>query len=209
MFPTRFPRSALARTLSAALLTALAACGGADRRGAAEGDVGGTLIVAVPAEPSTLFPPLAEGSQDAAIVGAVFDRLAEIGPDLETYGDAGFRPRLARAWTWAADSLSIAFQLDSLARWHDGQPVVAADVRYTFQVYTSDSVAANNRSMLGNIDSVSVPDAHTVVFWFKRRTPQQFHDATYHMYVLPSHLLDTIPMKRLAAAPFARQPVGS
>ena len=30
--------------------------------------------------------------------------------------------------------------------------------------------------MLGNIDSVSVPDAHTVVFWFKRRTPQQFHE---------------------------------
>ncbi|HEY0930845.1 MAG TPA: peptide ABC transporter substrate-binding protein [Gemmatimonas sp.] len=209
MFPTRLLRSVLARSRSASLLIALAACGGADRGTGDAGEVGGTLIVTVPAEPSTLFPPLVEGSQDAAIVGTVFDRLAEIGPELETYGDAGFRPRLASAWTWAKDSLSIAFQLDSLARWHDGQPVVANDVRYTFQVYTSDSVAANNRSMLGNIDSVSVRDPRTAVFWFKRRTPQQFHDATYHMYILPSHLLAATPMKQLAAAPFARNPVGS
>jgi len=167
------------------------------------------MIVTVPAEPSTLFPPLLSGTQGAAIVGVLFDRLAEIGDGLETYGDRGFQPRLATSWSWSNDSLSIAFALDSLARWHDGQPVTAEDVRYTFRVYTSDSLVVELRSLLGNIDSVSVRDPRTAIFWFKRRMPRQFYDATYHMYMLSSHLLDTIPMSALESAPFGRHPIGT
>lgn len=185
-----------------------AACGGDAPKGGA-GDVGGTVVIVSPAEPTTLFPPHASTTQAASIVAALFDRLAEIGPSLETVGDVGFQPRLASSWQWTADSLSIAFTLDSAAHWHDGAPVRAADVAYTFRAYTDDSVAAEGRSLLGNIDSVTAPDARTAVFWFKRRTPQQFYDATYHMHVLPSHLLDSIPMARVGQAAFARNPVGS
>ncbi|WP_337169462.1 peptide ABC transporter substrate-binding protein [Gemmatimonas aurantiaca] len=206
MLPVRFSRRPLFLLASLAMLVG---CGDADRGGVAAGETGGTLIIAMPAEPTTLLPPVSDANQDAAVINAIFDRLAEIGPTLETFGDRGFRPRLASSWAWANDSLSIAFTIDSLARWHDGQPVEAADVRYTFRVYTSDSLAVNNRAMLGNIDSVSVRDARTAVFWFKRRTPQQFQEATYFMYILPSHLLASIPMKDLPASPFARKPVGS
>lgn len=207
----RFPhirRSAHRSCVTLAIALVLTACG-TPERAVDGGETGGTLIVTVPAEPSTLFPPLLSSTQGAPIVGALFDRLAEIGDALETYGDRGFRPRLASSWSWANDSLSIAFTLDSLARWHDGRPVTARDVQYTFRVYTSDSLVVENASLLGNIDSVSVRDSLTAVFWFKRRTPQQFYDATYHMYVLPSHLLDTIPMGDLERAPFGRRPVGT
>jgi peptide/nickel transport system substrate-binding protein len=187
---------------------ALTACAGTDQANT-DGATGGTLIIAVPAEPATLLPPLVSGTQGFPIVNALFDRLAEIGPALETYGDAGYTPRLASSWRWSADSLSIAFALDSMARWHDGQPVRADDVRYTFRVYTSDSLAVDAKSLLGNIDSVSVRDARTAVFWFKRRMPRQFYDATYHMYILPAHLLDTIPMAALDSAAFGRRPVGT
>ena len=197
------------RWLAILLSFMLAACGADGGRPAADSDVGGTMIVTVPVEPSTLFPPLMSGTQGAAIVGVVFDRLAEIGNDLETFGDNGFDPRLATSWTWSTDSLSIAFALDSMARWHDGQPVTANDVRYTFRVYTSDSLPGEQKSLLGNIDSVSVRGLRTAVFWFKRRMPRQFYDATYHMYVLPSHLLDTIPMSKLESAAFGRNPIGT
>ncbi len=201
----RFPQI---RWLAGLLGVSFAACTGGERP-ATGGETGGTMIIAVPAEPTTLFPPLVTGTQGGAIVGVLFDRLAEIGDALETYGDRGFQPRLASSWTWSADSLSIAFALDSMARWHDGQPVRAEDVRYTFRVYTSDSIAVELKSLLGNIDSVSVRDPRTAVFWFKRRMPRQFYDATYHMYVLPAHLLDAIPMAKLESAPFGRNPVGS
>jgi peptide/nickel transport system substrate-binding protein len=205
-------RLPLLRSLPIALLTGLVTltgCASDQPSTTGAGDVGGTLIAVVAREPGTLFPPLVQGTEGAAIVSALFDRLAEIGPELGTFGDRGFRPRLAASWEWAKDSLSIAFTLDSTARWHDGAPVRAADVRFTYRVYASDSVGANNQSLIGNIDSVSVRDAATAVFWFKRRMPQQFYDATYHMHLLPSHLLDTVPLAKLGESPFGRKPVGT
>ncbi len=206
------PFTVSTRRISVALLLAggvlLSACGNGSTDDTS-GTTGGTMVIAVPAEPATLFPPKADGTQDLAVVAQLFDRLAEIGPDLATVGDIGFTPRLARTWAWAADSLSVAFTLDSAARWHDGTPLRADDVRYTFHVYTSPAVGSAASSLLGNIDSVSVRDSLTAVFWFKRRTPQQFMDATYSMYILPSHLLSTLPDSSLESAPFGRAPVGT
>jgi peptide/nickel transport system substrate-binding protein len=198
------------RTSAAALLLTLSvgACGPGEKP-TVTGDTGGTMIVVAATEPKTLFPPRADASDEFAVIASVFDRLAEIGPDLSTYGDAGFTPRLAKSWTWAPDSLSIAFNIDPRARWHDGQPVRAEDVQFSFHVYTSDAVASIYRPLLGNIDSVSVRDSLTAVMWFKRRTPQQFMDATYTMFILPSHLLASMPDSALAAAPFGKQPVGT
>jgi peptide/nickel transport system substrate-binding protein len=92
-------------------------------------DIGGTMVVAQPGEPATLLPPLAGLSIERQITDLLYDRLAEIGDDLNTVGDRGFRKQLADRWEWAADSLSIAFHLDPRARWHDGVPVRASAVR--------------------------------------------------------------------------------
>lgn len=189
-------------------LIGILACKGADSSVAPASDIGGTMIVVQP-EPTTLFPPRMNSTEGLAIIDAIFDHLAEIGPDLSVAGDKGYTPRLAKSWEWAKDSLSIAFALDPKAHWHDGVPVRAKDVRYTFAAYSADSVASETKSLLGNIDSVSVRDSLTAVFWFKRRLPHQFFDATYHMYILPSHLLDTIGMGRVKDAPFGRAPIGS
>ena len=199
--------------LTSAALAALAGCkdkpstGGPDSVDDAEH--GGTVVIATAADPGALLPPLAVGTQTDAVIDQLFDRLADIGDSLNVTGDGGFRPRLARRWTWARDSLSISFRLDSTARWHDGRPVRAQDVKFTFDLYTDPNVGAHKAPLLGNIDSVSVPDSLTAVFWYKRRGSQQFLDATYHMYIVPRHLLDSVPRAKLAAAPFARNPVGS
>jgi peptide/nickel transport system substrate-binding protein len=212
------PSRRLARLgLAVALATALAGCGGDGAGGGGKGasspseavENGGTVVIATPADPGTLFPPLAVGIQADVVLDQLFDRLAEIGDSLNVTGDRGFEPRLARRWTWARDSLSIAFTIDSAARWHDGQPVRAADVKFTFDLYTDPAVGAHKAPLLGNIDSVSVQDSLTAVFWFKRRGSQQFLDATYHMRVLPRHLLDSVPPARLATSAFAKSPVGT
>jgi peptide/nickel transport system substrate-binding protein len=194
------------------LLIGCSGCGGdtpIDEGGDTGGDIGGTMVVVQP-EPKSVFPPVVSGTEGWVIVGAIFDRLAEIGPGMETAGDKTFSPRLATRWEWAPDSLSIAFALDPQARWHDGAPVRANDVRFSFGVYTADTLASEKKSLLlDNIDSVSVRDSLTPVFWFKRRLPHQFFDATYHMFILPAHLLDTIPPAAMAASSFAKAPVGT
>ncbi len=202
---------ARSRALLTLALTVLAAGGGCTRKTTPADTIanGGTMIVVQPAEPTTLFPPALTDNAGLPIVDAIFDRLADIGSSLSVIGDTSFRPRLAASWSWASDSLSIAFALDSTIRWHDGAPLRAEDVRFTFETYTSDSVHADARSLLGNIDSVSVRNELTAVFWFKRRLPHQFFDATYHMYILPSHLLASVGQGQLVSAPFGRQPVGT
>ena len=58
------------------------------------------------------------------IADQLFLRLAELGPTLITSGDRAFEPLLARSWT-RRDSVTLAFDLDPRATWHDGVPVTA------------------------------------------------------------------------------------
>ncbi len=192
--------------LAAALMLGVTAC---DNRGAASSDSGGTMIVVVPAEPSSLFPPSESATEATMVIAQLFDRLAEPDSTLNTRGDKSFIPSLAESWEWSPDSMSIAFTIHSKAIWHDGTPVSAEDVRYTFGVYQSPVVASTQRGLISNIDSVSVVDSRIARFWFKRRTPQQFFDATYHMYVLPSHVLASIADSALRTSQFTRSPIGT
>jgi len=197
--------------VASAIATACAvACGGAAPARATTGDdIGGTVIVATAADPGLLLPPLATSTQASAAIDQVYDRLADLGDSLNTIGDRGFRRRLSDRWTWAKDSLSVSFHLAPAARWHDGQPVRARDVVFSFALYTDPATASPLAPLLSNVDSVTATDSLTATFWYKRRLPTQFYDVTYNLYVLPEHLLASAPHDRLAGTEFARHPVGS
>jgi peptide/nickel transport system substrate-binding protein len=139
----------------------------------------------------------------------IFERLAELGPNMNTLGDLGFVPMLATGWTWAKDSLSIAFHLDPRARWHDGKPVTAGDVRFTLDLNRDSTIGSVMRPLVASIDSVTVRDSLTPVFWFSRRYPEQFFDAAWQMRILPAHVLASVPRKDIANGEFRRNPVGS
>jgi peptide/nickel transport system substrate-binding protein len=193
-------RSVFSITLSAIFL--LGACSG-DKR------VGGTVVLSSAADADVLFPPLTISVQGKEIVDQVFDNLADIGPSLNTVGDAGFTPRLADRWRWSTDSLSVAFHINPRARWHDGISVGAEDVRYTFQLVKDTSLASPLASNLDNVDSVSVPDSLTAVVWFHRRAPDAFFKAASPVVILPAHLLRQIASTGFQESGFARAPVGS
>ena len=193
-------------SLAAALL--VLGCSG-DRDAPDDNDTGGTLIVASAADAGTLLPPLVDDVQGKQVADQVFDGLAAIGTKINTVGDEGFTPRLAERWDWAADSLSIAFHLNPKARWHDGVPVRASDVRFTHQVYTDPAVASPHAAVVANIDSITVRDSLTAVVWFKQRTPEQFFDVVYQLLIIPEHLLKDVPRNALGTSNFARNPVGS
>lgn len=168
-----------------------------------------TLVIALAAEPTLLLPPLIAETPGFVVADQILERLAEPDSTLDTMGDRAFRPRLAESWAWAPDSLSIAFRIDPDARWHDGLPVTARDVRFTFALYTDTAVASPAAPLLTNIDSVQVRAERVAVFWFHQRHAQQFFDATYHMRILPEHLLGAAPRASLRTSSFARAPTGS
>ena len=197
------------RLSAAALLLALAACGRGDRASGSEGDVGGTVVISTAAEPDFLLPPIILSAMGKMVSDQLFERLAEIGPKMNAMGDEGFEPRLARHWTWAPDSLSIGFELDPRAHWHDGKPVRAADVKMGFDLMRDPKVASPQAPNVAEIDSVTVRDSLTAVAWYHRRSLDQFFTAAYNVIPVPAHLLGSVDRANLKADPFVRNPVGS
>lgn len=198
--PYRNATLALMRYSTAALVVLTVACGRERPTG--------VLVVAIPGEPATVFPPHVRAASEIAVTTQIFLKLADIGPSLNTVGDSGFVPLLASAWTFR-DSVTIAFAINPAARWHDGAPVLARDVAFTFDVYRDTLVNAPAAPLLSGIASVEAEGDHTVTMRFTRAYPAQFYDAVYHMSILPAHLLDTIPRDRLRGHALTGNPVGS
>jgi peptide/nickel transport system substrate-binding protein len=171
------------------------------------GETGGTLVISTTADPGTLFPPLTGSVQAKQITEQIYDYLADVGPEMNTRGDKGFRPQLTDGWRWSSDSLSLSFHINPRARWHDGFAVTSRDVSFTFALNKNPAVAGSAQSELSNIDSVTAPDSLTAVFWFHERLPTQFLDAAAQMLILPAHQLEKIPPGRLRE--LAPPPIGS
>jgi peptide/nickel transport system substrate-binding protein len=188
---------------------AVVACKGSEPSAAASGDVGGTIVVAMPGDVGTLLPGLVASIGDRELTDLLYDRLAEIGDDLNTLGDKGFTPRLAERWDWAPDSLSIAFHLNPRARWHDGQPVRASDVRFSLNLIKNPDFGSPVAVYVKNIDSISVRDSLTAVAWFKQHTPEEFYDLVYQVVIVPEHVLGTTPAAELKTADVGRLGIGS
>jgi peptide/nickel transport system substrate-binding protein len=191
------------------LLTAVAAGCRKDAPAAEGAADGGTLVISSGSDATILFPPLTVNVTSAQVEAQIFEHLAEPGPALNMIGDEGWEGRLASSWSWSPDSLSIAFRIDSMARWQDGPPVRAADVAFTYDVYTDSLVGSTVAPLLSEIDSVTVRDSLTALFWFSHRSPEQFATAAMQMRILPEHLLSKADRKELASSDFARNPVGS
>ncbi|MFL5563027.1 MAG: peptide ABC transporter substrate-binding protein [Gemmatimonadaceae bacterium] len=196
------------RYAAACLAIALAACSGDKRAANAPGDVGGTVVISLAGEPDFLMQPLISTTSSKMITDQIFEPLAELGPEMNTMGDKGFSPRLARRWTWSADSLAIAFEIDPRAKWHDGVPVRAADVKIGFDLLADTAVHSPQASNIVDVDSVTVRDSLTAVFWYHARSLDQFFTAAYNVIPLPEHLLRNAKRSDLKSDPYARNPVG-
>jgi peptide/nickel transport system substrate-binding protein len=189
------------RKAAAVLLTVCIAACSEHSRDTASGEPGGTLVISTTSDPGTLFPPLVRTTQGKQISEQIYDYLADVGPEMNTRGDKGFRAQLTDGWKWSADSLSLAFHLNPRARWHDGKPVTVRDVRFTFALNKNPELGGAFISELTNVDSVTAGDSLTAVFWFHRRLPTQFLDAAAQLLILPAHQLERIQAARLRESP--------
>ncbi|HEY8249501.1 MAG TPA: extracellular solute-binding protein [Burkholderiales bacterium] len=67
----------------------------------------------------------------------------------------------------AADGLSATFRLDPAARFHDGTPVTAADVKHSFDMLMSKQAAPQYRVVFSEVKQAVVAGPRTVRFDFK------------------------------------------
>ena len=170
---------------------------------------GGTLIIATGAEADQVLPPLVATSVGKQVSDALFLPIARVGDELNMLGDEGFVGILADRWEWSADSLAITFTLDAAARWHDGHPLRADDVVFSFDRYRSPAVGADLGPQLAGISSITADDSLRFTVRFARRSATQFYDLVNHLIPFPQHVYGTIHPESLRASAAVRAPIGS
>jgi peptide/nickel transport system substrate-binding protein len=141
---------------------------------------------------------LASDSASGDITGLVFNGLVKYDEQLELVGD------LAESWTIADEGRTLTFRLRSGVRWHDGAPLTAEDVRFTYQKLIDPAVATPYSSNYELVESLEVLDPLTV----RLRYREPFAPAleSWGMGILPQHLL---AQEDLNTTGYLRDPVGT
>jgi peptide/nickel transport system substrate-binding protein len=138
----------------------------------------------------------------------IYERLAALAPGASPIDSSAFRPALASRWE-RVDSVRWRFHLRPGARWQDGRPVTAEDVRFSFDAFTDSTLDSRAREYLAGKISVTAEDSATVLIRFARPSSEQLFDATYHVRILPSHIWSAIPRDRWRADTALAHLVGS
>ncbi|MFD1944835.1 ABC transporter substrate-binding protein [Paradevosia shaoguanensis] len=82
--------------------------------------------------------------------------------------DENFQPKPALATSWETpDPLTLIFHLREGVKFHNGQPLTADDVVFTYTTMVDPNLNARSRSLYEPIDGVTALDEHTVQFKLK------------------------------------------
>ena len=140
---------------------------------------GGTLRLAVDGTYDSFNSFIPKGN--AASTGSVETLLVNSADEPFTaYG------LVAKTMEWPADRSWVIFNLRPEARWHDGTPVTADDVVWSFETLVEKGMPFY-RYYYSAIDSAEALNTHRVRFNFKESGNQELPLITGQLPVLPKH----------------------
>lgn len=125
---------------------------------------GGEVRQAVLGGFDSLNPFILKGTA-ASGLALLFDTLT-IASDDEPFTRYGL---LAETMDIAADRASITFKLRAEAKFHDGSPVTAQDVAFSYKML-KEKGSPHYRSYFNDVTAVETPNARTITFRFKDGT---------------------------------------
>jgi len=136
------------------------------------------LRVGWASEPDTMNPLTSYSSEAVEIFQLVYDKLLNYDLELNT------KPGLAESFEYSDDGTLLTFTLRENAKWHDGQPVTAEDVAFTYQLIKENGFG-EYAQWLDHMESITAVDDKTVELTFD--IPQAFNPGLA-IYILPKHI---------------------
>ncbi len=131
----------------------------------------------------SLNPFILKGVPADEITGLVYQSLTEGSLD-EPFSQYG---SLAEGIKIADDRKSVTFRLRPQARWSDGKPVTASDVKFSYDILTTKGSPAY-RSYYSDIAGASVVSPSEVTFTFKTADNAELPLIIGQLPVLPEHV---------------------
>ncbi len=146
------------------------------------------------------FNPFILRGTSAVGIGLIYDPLIASNAD-EPSTEYG---HLAHTLEIAGDRRSVAFELREEARWHDGRPVTAEDVVWTFDTLRSQG-RPFYRAYWGDVTEAVAEGPRRVLFRFRSAENRELAQILGQISVLPKHWWEGRDFTR----PITEPPLGS
>lgn len=135
---------------------------------------------------------LDNNSFSADLFGALYESLLNLNPLTPDY-----EPGLAEKWAISDDQRTFTFWINPRARWSDGRPVTARDVKWTFDALVHPAnLTGPHKVALEKFTSPTVIDDHCVSF-----TTTEVHwrnlGAVGGMLILPEHAFARLDFNKI------------
>jgi peptide/nickel transport system substrate-binding protein len=183
----------------AAMRAGMALAAGMGLPEAARAEAKPSLTVALGSDVVSLDPDRIPGGNEYLFMANVFEGL---------YGhdeNGKLTPILAESVTPSADGLAYDFTLRAGAKFHNGDPVTAEDVRFSWQRAVAPETHNPRASILvANIADVIVQDDRHCRVTLKRRDASFMENLGEFFYIKPKKYLQTVGDEA-----FEKQPIGS
>ena len=177
---------------------------------------GGTATIAQWSEPGNLNPLIFPTTYDTNIQELVFARLIR---PTETLS---FEPDMAESWEVSDDARTLTFTLREGLTWHDGEPVTASDVAFTFtsmadpeypggrfaEISTLEGAQAYHDGTADAVSGIEVVDERTVSFTTTEPFAP-FLPVIGGVFILPEHVYGAVDIARWQEDATNREPLGS
>ncbi|QED47230.1 peptide-binding protein [Cytobacillus dafuensis] len=171
-----------------------------------EGPVqGGDLVIGSTGAPTMFNSLFSNDASSSDIEDMIFSSL--MGSDLE------FNPvtegGLAETFEASEDGKEFTIKIVENAKFHDGEPLDADDVVFTYNIPLSPDYDGVRKSYFENIEKVEKIDQYTVKFTLKQ-VDVQFPVVSLGFGILPEHILKDVPIAEMGEHEFnTKNPIGS
>lgn len=152
------------------------------------------VVVALWSEPSTLCGGLAASTSVNMISRQVFDTL------IQKNAEGEYEPCLATEWTWENDNKSLVLTLRDDVKFHNGEPMTAEDVAFSFNTIINAGYADTATSAMDKMEVID--DSHVVLHFDFEYGPALEVVSSDYMVIFPQAYYEEV-------ADFGRNPVGT
>src|ERR1700741_1974348 len=139
----------------------LSGCGGGEKKnGGGGGGSANRLVIGLKSSPTNLDPRVGNDNASGRIHDLCCSGLIKVTPELD------YAPDVAASWE-TPDDKTIIFKLNPNAKFQDGKPVTAQDVKWTYDSTMGEGFMTSKKSGYSAVATIEAPDPQTVIFRLK------------------------------------------
>jgi len=161
-----------------------------------------TLVVALDKEIQSLDALVTASGDSQRYAMQIFDTLYGFDPK------GNVVPRMADSYKISDDGRAYTFHLKSGIKFHNGEPLTSADVKYTIERIMDPAVRSTRRPYFAPfVDRIETPDDNTVTVHLKQPDGVFLNKVAGFLFIVPKDYTSGLPTpEAFAAAPFGSGP---